>query len=61
MPLDNLAFQTLQEFTRELLYDCWPTHNFLCLHFTTKEVPAVALGVIDRPLSVQELFLLQVA
>jgi len=34
----------------------WVIHNFVRLHFTIQEVPAVALGVIDRRLSVVELF-----
>ena len=34
----------------------WVIHNFVRLHFTTQEVPAVVLGVIDRRLSVPELF-----
>ena len=34
----------------------WVIHNFVRIHFTTQEVPAVALGVIDRRLSVTELF-----
>ena len=39
----------------------WVVHNFMRVHFTTKEVPAVALGVIDRRLSVEEIFHLQIA
>ena len=31
-------------------------HNFVRVHFTTKEVPAVALGIIDYKLSPEELF-----
>ena len=34
----------------------WVIHNFVRIHFTTREVPAVALGVIDRRLSVPEFF-----
>ena len=33
-------------------------HNFFREHFTTKEVPAVSLGVLERRLSVQELCLI---
>ncbi len=39
----------------------WVVHNFMRVHFTTKEVPAVALGVIDRRLSVKEIFHIQLA
>src|SRR6266581_9465009 len=31
-------------------------HNFLRIHFTTREVPAVALSVLERRLSVREVF-----
>ena len=42
-----LNFQIVQQTTpRELHF----------IHFTTQEVPAVSLGVIDRRLSVPELF-----
>lgn len=34
----------------------WVVHNFMRVHFTTKEVPAVALGILDRRLSWNELF-----
>ncbi len=34
----------------------WVLHNFIRIHFTTHEVPAVALGVLERRLSVAELF-----
>jgi len=46
---------------QRLLDVYWVIHNFIRIHFTTKKVPAVALGVIDQPLSVRELFLMQVA
>ncbi len=35
--------------------------SFLRVHFTTREVPAVALGVIERRLSVGEIFHMQMA
>jgi hypothetical protein len=34
----------------------WIIHNFVQAHFTTKKVPAVALGIIDKGLSVIEVF-----
>jgi len=46
---------------QRLLDVYWVIHNFLRVHFTTQEVPAVALGIITRRLSVQELFLMQAA
>ncbi len=39
----------------------WIVHNFLRVHFTIKEVPAVALGIIDDKISVDELFYLQMS
>jgi hypothetical protein len=34
----------------------WLIHNFIRPHFTTKQVPAVALGILDQGLSWPELF-----
>jgi hypothetical protein len=34
----------------------WVIHNFVRAHFTTKQIPAVALGIINKGLSVNELF-----
>jgi transposase-like protein len=34
----------------------WLFHNFIRPHFTTKQVPAVALGILDKGLSLAELF-----
>jgi len=34
----------------------WVLHNFMRPHFTTKQVPAVALGILDKGLSLFELF-----
>jgi hypothetical protein len=39
----------------------WVVHNFLRVHFTIREVPAVALGILERRLSVQEIFQIQMA
>jgi transposase-like protein len=44
---------------QRLLDVYWVLHNFVRIHFTTREVPAVALGIIDRGLSVLELFQLR--
>jgi transposase-like protein len=46
---------------QRLLHVYWVVHNFLRAHFTTREVPAVALGVLERRLSVREVFHLQMA
>lgn len=37
----------------------WVLHNFVRTHFTTKQVPAVALGILERGLSLAELFRIQ--
>lgn len=34
----------------------WMLHNFVRPHFTTKQVPVVALGILERGLSIFELF-----
>jgi len=34
----------------------WVLHNFVRPHFTTKQVPAVALGILEKGLSIFELF-----
>lgn len=38
----------------------WVFHNFVQVHFTTKQIPAVALGVLERGLSLAELFRIQI-
>jgi len=37
----------------------WVLHNFIRPHFTTRQVPAVALGILDHPLSWDEIFRIQ--
>ena len=37
----------------------WIVHNFVRVHFTTRQVPAVALGVLEESFSLQEIFLIQ--
>ena len=46
---------------QRLLRVYWVVHNFLRVHFTTREVPAVALGLLERRLSVHEIFQIQMA
>jgi transposase-like protein len=46
---------------QRLLRVYWVVHNFLRVHFTIQEVPAVALGILERRLSVQEIFQIQMA
>jgi transposase-like protein len=46
---------------RRTLHVYWVIHNFVRVHFTTKQVPAVALGIIERGLSIDELFQIQIA
>jgi transposase-like protein len=37
----------------------WVLHNFVRVHFTTKQVPAVALGILEKGFSLAELFRIQ--
>ncbi len=37
----------------------WVLHNFVRPHFTTKRVPAVAMGIIDQRFSLQDIFRMQ--
>ena len=46
---------------QRLLHVYWVVHNFLRIHCTTHEVPAVALGLLERRLSVQEIFQIHMA
>ncbi len=39
----------------------WLTHNFIRVHFTTKVVPAVKLGLLETGLSWQQIFSIQYA
>jgi transposase-like protein len=44
---------------RRTLHVYWVIHNFVRIHFTTKQVPAAALGIIDRGLLIDELLQIQ--
>jgi len=37
----------------------WIVHNFVRVHFTTRQVPAVALGILKKGLSLNEIFMIQ--
>ena len=37
----------------------WVLHNFVRPHFTTHTVPSVALGILDKGFSFEELFTIQ--
>ena len=39
----------------------WIVHNFVRVHFTTRQVPAVALGILEHGFALHELFLIQKA
>ena len=45
---------------RRVLRMYWVIHNFVRKHFTTKDVPAVRLGVLEREISVKELCLIHI-
>jgi len=38
----------------------WIFHNFICKHFTTNKVPAVALGIVEKGFSITDMFRMQV-
>jgi len=46
---------------QERLAGYWIVHNFVRLPFTTRQVPAVALGVLAASVARQQLFLIQKA
>jgi transposase-like protein len=50
-----------QESLQRALDVHWVVHNFVRPHFTTRMVPAVALGILDRGLSWVELFTIPIA
>jgi len=37
----------------------WIVHNFVRMHFTTRQVPAVALGILEHGFSLHEICLIQ--
>jgi len=39
----------------------WVVHNFIRSHFTTKQVPAVDIGILDKALSWKELLMLPIS
>jgi hypothetical protein len=46
---------------QRLLRVYWGVHNFLRVHFTIREVPAVALGILEKRLTVQAMFQIHMA
>jgi hypothetical protein len=42
-------------FFQQALDIFWMVHNFVRSHFTTREVPAVALGIIEKGLTWEDL------
>lgn len=45
---------------RRIAHVYWVVHNFLRVHVTTKEVPAVALGVLERRIRFKEICGIQI-
>lgn len=37
----------------------WIIHNFIRPHFTTRKIPAVALGIVEKGLSWEEVCMIQ--
>lgn len=52
--------QKVRKVRRRVLDIFWLVHNFVRPHFTTKEVPAVAMGIIKRGLKIEELLQLPI-
>jgi hypothetical protein len=48
-----------QIFLQARLDAYWVLHNFVRKHFTTKQVPAVAIGILSTGLSLAQLFIIQ--
>jgi hypothetical protein len=46
---------------QRLLRVSWVVHHFLRVHFTLREVPAVALGILERRRAVHEIFQIHMA
>ncbi len=44
---------------QERLNLIWIMHNFVRVHYTTKEVPAVTLGVIEEGLTLEDILRLK--
>lgn len=44
---------------QRILDGVWIVHNFIRIHFTTKQVPVVALGVMEKGLSWKQILMLQ--
>ena len=44
---------------QRVLDGVWIVHNFIRTHFTTKQVPAVALGIMEKGFSWEQILMLQ--
>jgi hypothetical protein len=55
------TYAKLKRGLQRVLRMSWVIHNFMRTHFTTKAVPAVKLGVLEREISVEELCRIQFA
>ncbi len=44
---------------QERLNVIWIIHNFVRVHYTTKEVPAVSLGVIEEGMTLEDVLRLK--
>jgi hypothetical protein len=57
MPPYAAGVQPIAEKTAPATPQClWISHNFVRVHFPTRQVPAVALGTIEQGLSLAEIF-----
>lgn len=55
------TYSKTREHLQRTLDVFWLIHNFVRVHFTTKMVPAVKLGILDSPLSWQQIFTIRYA
>ena len=44
---------------QERLNVIWIMHNFVRIHYTTKEVPAVSLGIIEERMTLEDILRLK--
>ena len=44
---------------QERLNVIWIMHNFVRVHYTTKEVPAVSLGIIEEGMTLEDILRLK--
>jgi hypothetical protein len=59
-PIPN-TYAKIQKHLQRTLDVYWLIHNFIRVHFTTGQVPAVALGILQTGLSLEQLLSMRYA